>query len=214
MFANRIPSQPHASSRILSQVESSCRFLAQREAPLPVWLKGDRASFERLDRGVIKRMAQDIEIPARLRAAATGNRATTEPTVASIRQRLDRLVAAQATAAGWTGEDVEDIARRGSILFFSALATGHTPAEALEHAAGNAENEYAIEFVESATDRGESMDEAYEFLLGRRFDPKNPMHQRILERARSAFRAEIARGTTVAGAFDVGRAAALAATVC
>ncbi len=159
-------------------------------------------------------MAQDVEIPARLRAAVSGNRATTEPTVASIRQRLDRLVATQAMAAGWTGEDIEDIARRGSILFFSALAKGQSPAEALEHAAGNAESEYAIEFVETATDRGESMDEAYEYLLARRFDPKNSMHQRILVSARTAFQTEIARGASVARAFDVGRAAALAATVC
>ena len=156
-------------------------------------------------------MDQDIEI--RERPHSVRSPAKTPLSVAAIRQRLDRLVAAHASAAGWTGEDVQDIARRGSILFFSALSKGDSPAEALEHAAGNAENEYAIEFVESAPDRGESMDDAYGLLLARRFDAKNSLHQRVLETARIAFRAEIAKGESVSRAFDVGRAAALFATV-
>lgn len=158
------------------------------------------------------RMAHDIETPEQLRSVTSP--AKPKLSLAAIRQRLDRMVAAHASAAGWTGEDVQDIARRGSILFFSALSKGDSPAEALEHAAGNAENEYAIEFVESAPDRGESMDEAYALLLARRFDAKNPLHLRVLETARIAFRAEIAKGESVSRAFDVGRVAALAATVC
>ena len=88
-------------------------------------------------------MAHDIETPAEPRSVTS--QVKPQLSLAAIRQRMDRMVAAHASAAGWTGEDVQDIARRGSILFFSALSRGNSPAEALEHAAGNAENEYAIE---------------------------------------------------------------------
>jgi hypothetical protein len=159
-------------------------------------------------------MNQDLKLSLPSRNEPSGNNAKNDASVAAIRQKLERLVAAHAAAAGWTGEDVDDIARRGTILFFSALSSGHSPAEALEHAAGNAESEYAIEFVESAPERGEALEEAYEHLLARRFDATNPMHQRVLASARVAFRAEVAKGHSVARAFDVGRAAALTATVC
>ena len=159
-------------------------------------------------------MNQDHKLSLRTRNDPSGNSAKNDAAVTAIRQKLERLVAAHASAAGWTGEDVDDIARRGTILFFSALSSGHTPSEALEHAAGNAESEYAIEFVESAPDRGEAMEVAYEHLLARRFDTTNPLHQRVLESARVAFRTEVAKGHSVARAFDVGRAAALTATVC
>ncbi|MSQ21525.1 MAG: hypothetical protein EXR39_18800 [Betaproteobacteria bacterium] len=120
-------------------------------------------------------MNQDLKLSLRPRGEPSGNNAKNDAAVAAIRQKLERLVSAHASAAGWTGEDVDDIARRGTILFFSALSSGHTASEALEHAAGNAESEYAIEFVESAPDRGEAMEEAYEHLLARRVASIRPI---------------------------------------